>query len=90
MADNKPVDSKPECFGDLDRVFPMAEDGLRHSPEACMACKEKTQCLKSAIAGKNQVVMEEEKLDRAYKSGRVSFLERWSKKKTLYHRRTKK
>ena len=82
--------NKPECFGDLEQVFPMSEDGLRHSPEACMDCNEKTQCLRNAIAGENQVIVEEEKLDRVYKSGRMSFLERWSKKKTLYHRRLKK
>lgn len=82
--------NKPECFGDLEQVFPMSEDGLRHSPEACMACDEKTQCLKTAIAGKNQIIVEEERLDRVYKSGRMSFLERWSKKKTLHHRRMKK
>ncbi len=81
---------KPECFGDLEKVFPMSEDGLRHSPETCMACEEKTQCLKTAISGKNQVVVEEEKLDRGYRSGRVSFLERWSQKKALHNRRMKK
>ncbi len=65
----------------------MSEDGLRHSPEKCMACEEKSQCLKTAIAGKNQIVVAEEKLDRAYQTGRVSFLQRWSKKKTLHNRR---
>lgn len=79
--------NKLECYGDLDQVFPMSEDGLRHSPEKCMACEEKSQCLKTAIAGKNQIVVAEEKLDRAYQTGRVSFLQRWSKKKTLHNRR---
>ncbi len=81
---------KPECFGDLAQVFPLHEDGLRHSPEKCMACGEKTQCLKNAIAGENRVVVEEEKLDRLYQSGRMSLLERWAKKKRLHNRRTKK
>ena len=80
-------DNKPECFGDLEQVFPMSGDGLRHSPEKCMDCNEKTQCLKTAITGGNQVTVEEEKLDRAYKSGAVSFIERWSRKKTLHRRR---
>jgi len=81
---------KPECFGDLEQVFPMSEDGLRHSPEACLACDEKTQCLKTALAGNNRMVVEEEKLDRGYKSGRISFLERWAKKKALHNRRMKR
>ena len=82
--------NRPECFGDIEQVFPLAEDGLRHSPEKCLACDEKTVCLKTAIAGKNRVQFEEEKLDRAYKAGNVSFLQRWSKKKTLHKRKEKK
>lgn len=81
---------KPACFSNLEEVFPLSEDGLRHSPEKCMACDEKTGCLKAALAGENRVTVEAEKLDRHYKSGRLSFLERWSRKKALYHRRMKK
>lgn len=80
---------KPKCFGDLDHVFPMTDDGLRRSPEECMACDEKVRCLKTAVAGRNRLVVEEEKLDREYQSGNISFLERWSRKKTLHNRRVK-
>ncbi len=80
---------KPECFGDLEQVFPMADDGLRHSPEHCIACAEKTACLRTAISGKNQAVVEEEKIDRAYTAGRIPFLERWARKKSLHNRRRK-
>ena len=71
---------QPECYGDLDQVFPMTKDGLRHYSGKCMACNEKFPCLKAAMAGKNQIVLQEEKLDRAYQSGKVSFLQRCSKK----------
>ena len=67
----------------------MTKDGLRHSPEKCTACRERFSCLKSALAGENQVIVEEEKLRRAHESGKVSFLERWSKKKMLHNRRIK-
>ena len=34
----------PFCFGDLEKVFPMQENGLRQTPEACFFhCPVKTQ-----------------------------------------------
>lgn len=79
----KSDDEKPYCFGKLENVFPLSEDGLRHSPESCMVCIYKTDCLKTAIQTKDGVKVKQEALDRAYSSGRMSFLTRWSKKKTL-------
>ena len=78
--------NNPQCFGDLSQVFPMTKDGLRHSPEKCLACEIKSQCLKTTIAGKNQSVMAAEKLERRYRAGRISFLQRWSQKKILHNR----
>lgn len=86
MSDSE--DKKPLCFGVLDKVFPKTEDGLRTSPESCMmACPHKTECLRSAInegAGAGRV--QEESVDRAYESGTISFLERWSRKKHFTQR----
>ena len=76
-------DQKPECFGVMDRVFPITEDGLRHSPPSCMACAFKTECLGTAIRRPAGVVVQEELVDRAYESKTISFIERWSKKKYL-------
>lgn len=84
--DSNPNDKK-ECFGMLEVVFPMGEDGLRHTPDACMACVCKTECLKTAVQQADGLRVEEERVDRAYQSGNISFLERWSKKKTLDRRR---
>ncbi len=80
--------TKPHCFGDLEQVFPMTQDGLRHSPARCLACEVKSPCLKSAVAGRNRHVVAAEKLDRRYQSGDVSFLQRWSRKKVLHNRLT--
>ena len=80
------LDRNPLCFGNLDEVFPMGPDGLRHSPERCLACDVKTACLKNAIAGKNQHIVAGERLDRRYQSGNLSFLQRWSQKKMLSRR----
>ena len=79
-ADNKDA---PACFGDLETVFPRTEDGLRHSPETCLACAHKTECLRSAMQGGQGLRVREEKVDRAYASGVMGFFERWSQKKKL-------
>jgi hypothetical protein len=78
------------CFGILDAVFPKDEDGLRHTPKDCFACICKTECLRSAMRGSNGLGAQEEFVDRAYSSGMIGFLERWSKKKALRRRIRKK
>lgn len=76
----------PICFGVLETVFPMGADGLRASPEECLMCLRKTECLQKAMAGSGGVEVREEILDRAYSSGVVGFFERWSRKKDLHRR----
>lgn len=76
----------PACFGDMDTVFPLGEDGLRHSPESCMECPDKTECLRRAIQGGKGLKVRDEKVDRAYESGNMGFFERWSRKKNLHNK----
>ncbi|TWI71598.1 hypothetical protein LZ24_01865 [Desulfobotulus alkaliphilus] len=83
-------DQKPHCFGELDRVFPMGEEGLRESPEMCLACENKTACLRAALQGEKGWKAEEEKLDRAYASGHLGFLGRWSRRKALHQNKGRK
>ncbi|KPA09077.1 hypothetical protein MHK_010720 [Candidatus Magnetomorum sp. HK-1] len=74
----------PECFSDIDTVFPIMENGLRTSPQKCMECEHKTLCLREAIQkGKKGASVQEEFVDRAYKSGTIGFWARWSRKKAL-------
>jgi len=73
----------PDCFAQLDTVFPMGEDGLRITPETCLICRHKTECLRMAIQGRGGLKVREEQIDRAYNSGMIGFLERWSKKKAI-------
>jgi len=82
-------DNKKECFGDMEKVFPQGPDGLRHSPESCLKCKDKTQCLGTAIRGDQGIKVKEEKVDMAYESGTMGFFERWSRKKHLQAKKTK-
>ena len=79
--------NKKKCFGVLEEVFPMGEDGLRHTPDACMTCERKTECLKIAVQQSNGLRLAEERIDRAYQSQNISFLARWSKKKTIDRQR---
>ena len=71
------------CFGVLDRVFPLAESGLREVPAGCFQCPERIACLKSAVSSREGLRMREEMLDRAEKAGLVGRIERWSRKKEL-------
>jgi len=75
---------RPYCFGKLETVFPMTENGLRQSPESCMMCMYKTECLRTALKGAEGLAVREETVDRAYHSGVMGFWERWSEKKLLH------
>lgn len=80
---------RPSCFGDLAVVFPPSENGLRASPETCLACGHKTECLKTAMARESGLRVREEMVTRAYESGVIGFFERWSRKKQLHQRQKK-
>ena len=82
-------DQRPICFGDLSVVFPLSENGLRASPETCLACAYKTECLKTAMTRQNGLRVHEEMVSRAYDSGMIGFFERWSRKKQLHQRQKK-
>ena len=74
----------------MESVFPEGDDGLRHSPDACMQCPVKTACLRTAMQGRQGLDVREVSVDRAYSSGMMGFLERWSRKKELDTRRKQK
>ena len=77
----------PYCFGKLENVFPLSSDGLRHTPESCMPCIYKTECLRTAVAGSDGLAVHEERVDRAYAAGAIGFFERWSRRKALHQKR---
>ncbi len=80
----------PSCFGVLEEVFPLGDDGLRNAPERCFSCFWKTQCLQAAMQKPDGNRVREEMVDRAYSSGLMGFMERWSRKKLLQHDQKKK
>ncbi|CAN2049695.1 4Fe-4S Wbl-type domain-containing protein [Candidatus Magnetomoraceae bacterium gMMP-1] len=77
----------PACFGDLEKVFPLGQDGLRTTPDFCMTCVHKTECLRFAMTESQKgLKAKEEYVDRAYDSGLIGFWARWSRKKQLHSR----
>lgn len=80
---------RPDCFADLETVFPRRSDGLRVTPVTCLQCVHKTGCLRTAMQRKKGLAVREEMLDRAYRSGVVGFLNRWSQKKTIHRLKQK-
>ena len=72
-----------ECFGILDKVFPIGEEGLREIVPECFHCPERTPCLRAAMATREGLEMKAEILDRAAGSGMIGRLKRWSQKKEL-------
>ena len=79
-----PKQSTPECYGDLQIVFPLRSDGLRVTPISCLQCIHKTACLRQAMGRRSGLTVREEMLERAYRGGVVGFFQRWSQKKTLH------
>ena len=82
--------SFPQCFGQLDTVFPVGDEGLRMSPPECMQCPHAKLCLQAAMRTPAGLKLQEERVDQAYKHGLIGKLERWSKKKTIRQQLKKK
>lgn len=83
-------EKRPECYGNLEKVFPLREDGFRVSPIECMQCIHKTECLKSAIGASSGFSIREEMVDRAYRGGLIGFFNRWSQKKAIHRMKKSK
>ena len=75
---------KRDCFGVLDNVFPVGEEGLREIVRACFQCPERISCLKAALGTKEGLEMRSQNHDRAASDGMIGRLRRWSQKKELH------
>ena len=75
---------RPTCFGNLESVFPLGQDNLRHTPSSCMVCEFKTLCLRTAMEQPAALAVREEMIDRAYRGGVIGTMQRWSHKKMIH------
>ena len=71
------------CFGVLDRVFPVGKEGLREVPQDCFQCEDRLPCLKKAIDTKEGVKMRSDNLEKIPHEGIMRKVKRWSQKKEL-------
>jgi hypothetical protein len=80
--------TKPQkdCFGILDKVFPMEKGGLREIVPGCFDCPDRKPCLQAALETRQGLVFRGEVIDRSPASGLVGRLKRWSDKKDLSRR----
>ena len=72
-----------ECFGVLDKVFPLGVEDLREVPASCFKCPHRKACLQAALKTEEGLKLREELVDRSASKGVLGILRRWSEKKTL-------
>lgn len=77
------LQSERECFGILDRVFPMGESGMREVMSACFECDDRVECLRAALATSEGFDFREDLLEKRSAGGFLGVIRRWSEKKTL-------
>lgn len=77
------AESKKDCFGVLDKVFPMGKEGLREIVPGCFDCPDRKSCLQKALTTKEGLAFKNELLDRAPAKGLAGRFRRWSDKKQL-------
>jgi hypothetical protein len=84
------TDLQKDCFGILDKVFPMGKEGLREIVPACFDCPDRKECLQAALNTEQGLVFRGEIVDRSPSSGLVGRFKRWSDRKDLSRRLNKK
>ncbi len=80
----------PECFGVIERVFPLGPSGLREVSPECWSCRERVECLRQAVAseeGGDVLVRERARREEETTGGVAGFLKRWSRLKAHSRRK---
>lgn len=75
--------SRKDCYGILDKIFPMGKEGLREIAPECFNCPYRKACLQAALKTKEGLLLRSEILDRFPAKGLSGRLRRWSEKKRL-------
>ncbi len=75
--------SHKDCFGILDKVFPLGKEGLREIVPACFDCPQRKECLQAALQTEEGFELRSQVLERSSARGIVGRLRRWSEKKEM-------
>ncbi len=75
--------TRKDCFGILDNVFPMGNEGLREIVPECFQCPDRKACLQAALQTENGFELRSEVLGRSSSGGLLGSLKRWSDKKEI-------
>ncbi len=81
---------RKECYGVLEKVFPMGKEGLREVVPACFDCADKVSCLREAMETEQGLKFKGEIIRRSPTKGLADRLRRWSENKELNRRLTLK
>jgi hypothetical protein len=76
--------NRPECYGDVETVFPMGGQGLREVSPGCWDCPHRVECLRAAVTGRpgGRVIAEDRgRREQEHLGGAAGFLRRWSRLK---------
>jgi hypothetical protein len=79
----KTTEPQKDCYGILDRIFPVGKEGLREIVPECFNCSYRKACLQAALKTKEGLKLRSEVLDRVPAKGLSGKLRRWSEKKQL-------
>lgn len=80
---------KKDCFGVLNKVFPLGKEGLREPGLYCTSCKDRKECLQKALTTDEGLSFRSEMLDRIPAKGFVERIKRWSNRKDLDRQKRK-
>ena len=76
-------ESRKDCFGRLNKVFPRGENNLREVPPGCFDCIDRKECLQTALDTEEGLEFKNGLIERNRGLGFMGHLKRWSDKKQL-------
>ena len=77
------TESPKDCYGVLDRIFPVGKEGLREIVPECFSCPYRKACLQAALKTREGLLLRRDVLDRVPATGLSGKLRRWSEKKQI-------
>ncbi|MCD6561473.1 MAG: hypothetical protein J7L16_06930 [Deltaproteobacteria bacterium] len=76
-------ESRKDCFGRLNKVFPEGKNKLREVPPGCFDCIDRKECLRTALNTEEGLEFKSGLIERNRGLGFMDHLKRWSDKKQI-------